>query len=570
MNISPDWITFGNFPPAFPATRRTFKTHSAGKSFFYWLAGGLLGAALPLAHAANWAWDSSPAATNFNSANWTSGSTPGTGTGTPATGDSLYFGASSQFSLNNDLNNYSFGALTFNASAGSYLITGNAITNSSGIANNSTSAQQINLNLFLSGNPTVTTTAGGGDLTLSGIISGPAYSLTVGSAPASGGGTQQGSTTLAGSTNNLAGVTIVNGNLTISGQTIVPAITIYQWNKAKNINAYLSVSNGGQLVFSSLAISVRNTGSHVTPLLTLDNGTLKTSAAATIGSGLGILINAGGVTVDTAGGSLASSSAFTHGTGSPDGGLILTGGNVLTLPGANNFSGNTVIKAGTLALTSGATLASTPQISLAGGATFDVSALAGGFTLGSSQTLAVFGTNASAVISGNFNSSSAPSLQFSLKPGVVPLQSTNGTLTLSANSTINVAVLNGGTGLTAGNYRLIAAATGGSVTGTAPAAVVVAGDGLAAGATGALQIVNNELYLAVSGGGSPKLLSNLNGRALNLNWASSGWKLQVQTNNLGSGLGTNWIDIAGSTTLTNYTVPVDAANEAVFFRLATP
>ena len=93
------------------------------------LIGSLLGVALPAALAANWAWDTSPGGANFNSANWTSGAIPGADTGTPASADSLYFGASSQLSLSNDFSGFTFNGLTFNSDANAYTIGGNAITN---------------------------------------------------------------------------------------------------------------------------------------------------------------------------------------------------------------------------------------------------------------------------------------------------------------------------------------------------------------------------------------------------------------------------------------------------------
>ena len=59
---------------------------------------------------------------------------------------------------------------------------------------------------------------------------------------------------------------------------------------------------------------------------------------------------------------------------------------------------------------------------------------------------------------------------------------------------------------------------------------------------------------------------------LNLAWPSDhlGWRLQVQTNTLGAGLGTNWNTVTGSTSVTNVTIPVNPANGAVFYRLTYP
>ncbi|HMP83635.1 MAG TPA: hypothetical protein PKA41_13120 [Verrucomicrobiota bacterium] len=59
------------------------------------------------------------------------------------------------------------------------------------------------------------------------------------------------------------------------------------------------------------------------------------------------------------------------------------------------------------------------------------------------------------------------------------------------------------------------------------------------------------------------------GNQLQLNWPEdhTGWLLQSQTNSLTSGLGTNWSNVADSTETNLMTLPVNAADDAVFFRL---
>ena len=107
------------------------------------------------------------------------------------------------------------------------------------------------------------------------------------------------------------------------------------------------------------------------------------------------------------------------------GSLTRGGGGRLTLNAANSYSGPTTITGGTLALGAGATLGATPLIQINGGTAFDVSALAGGFTLASGQTLAGSGsvTGAVADASGSF---------------IVPGGSNAiGTLTLASNLTLN-------------------------------------------------------------------------------------------------------------------------------------
>jgi fibronectin type 3 domain-containing protein len=59
---------------------------------------------------------------------------------------------------------------------------------------------------------------------------------------------------------------------------------------------------------------------------------------------------------------------------------------------------------------------------------------------------------------------------------------------------------------------------------------------------------------------------------LQISWPTdhTGWQLQSQTNNLGSGLGTNWINVTGSDQTNQLTVPLNSTNGAVFFRLVRP
>ena len=59
---------------------------------------------------------------------------------------------------------------------------------------------------------------------------------------------------------------------------------------------------------------------------------------------------------------------------------------------------------------------------------------------------------------------------------------------------------------------------------------------------------------------------------LTLNWPAdhTGWRLQVQTNDLTQGLGTNWVDIVNSTTTNQMIFPVNSADGDVFYRLVYP
>ena len=63
-----------------------------------------------------------------------------------------------------------------------------------------------------------------------------------------------------------------------------------------------------------------------------------------------------------------------------------------------------------------------------------------------------------------------------------------------------------------------------------------------------------------------------NGNAMTLSWPAdhTGWRLQVQTNPLTEGLGTNWFDVDGSTNVNELSIPVNPANGSVFYRLVYP
>src|SRR5262249_40271149 len=66
--------------------------------------------------------------------------------------------------------------------------------------------------------------------------------------------------------------------------------------------------------------------------------------------------------------------------------------------------------------------------------------------------------------------------------------------------------------------------------------------------------------------------ATISGNQLTLAWPSDhrGWILQAQTNSMGVGLTTNWIDVSGSETNIQSVINIDPANPTVFFRLRPP
>jgi len=173
--------------------------------------------------------------------------------------------------------------------------------------------------------------------------------------------------------------------------------------------------------------------------------------------------------------------------------VVSSGDNVLTAK--DTYTGATIINGGILALSGSSSISNTPDITIAGGAIFDVSGLSSTFGLAVGQTLS--NSTSTAIFAGKANSNSG---MFSLTyaAGTPSLMVTNGTLTLSAGTQFNVN--NTGPALAAGSYLLISndtVGTVGAVAGTAPP-VAVNGNGLAGAATAALQIKTNGLFLAVT------------------------------------------------------------------------
>jgi hypothetical protein len=68
------------------------------------------------------------------------------------------------------------------------------------------------------------------------------------------------------------------------------------------------------------------------------------------------------------------------------------------------------------------------------------------------------------------------------------------------------------------------------------------------------------------------LLASVAGNQLTLSWPADhiGWRLQVQTNPLATGLGTNWVDVPNSNTTNSQSFEMGYDNNSVFYRLVYP
>jgi len=189
-----------------------------------------------------------------------------------------------------------------------------------------------------------------------------------------------------------------------------------------------------------------------------------------------------------------STSAFSGVIENTSGTLTLTkvGTGTLTLSGANTYSGNTTISAGTLALGSAGSINNTAKISVAAGATFDVSAIAS-YTLGSSTSITASGTSSAATIKGGTTVSLGSRPITLTYDGSHPaLTISQGTLSLNGNAfTIN------GTQLAGGHTYTIVQQTSGNITSSGSYSVTGTAIG-AAGTTAAISVSGGNVILTIT------------------------------------------------------------------------
>ena len=299
-------------------------------------------------------------------------------------------------------------------------------------------------------------------------------------------------------------------------------------NAARDFKGTLTVNAG------TLTVSANQTGTGA--VVVNSPGTLTMSSLATLPSGCNMTANTGGTwnlngtsqTVGTLNGGGTITETYAHagtdtltvggggtfsgsiagGNGSTLQAIALTlnaSGNTLTLSGANSYQGATTISAGTLALSSGGTLANTPNITVASGAGLNVSAPTTALTLGSGQTLKASATGANTTGTITVGSSknltlggTTTALQFTAYGGgstaPLTLAGTGGNLDLNSKPV----TVTTSSQLAAGTYKLIAKGGSATVTGM-PGTLTVNGSGVVSGATPTLQVVSGELYLYVPG-----------------------------------------------------------------------
>ncbi len=447
--------------------------------------------------------------------------------------------------------------------AGSGVGAGGAIVNSSGYAGNAvaTSFQ----NLTLAGDTTIggpgrldfrsTDPNGGTDATLS--TGGQSYSLT----KVSGNVLQLASVQIDAA---LANINVQAGTLSFQGN--MPSLG--------NPAGTLTVSGGATLQFNSVSSDLKK-------ILVLNDGAIiNNSGGANIFDGSVTLLGNGFFNVG------GSSLTFTNSLSGAGSLSKVTGTGVLYLNATNTYTGSTLIGAGGIYLTEPADIRSSAAIAIGSGATLDV-------TGRSDQMLTVLGGH-SLTGSGTLNGSLTNLPASILAPGTptaigtftvngnASLNGTNLMKLVETNLTSDVLTVNGtlnfggtlvlqtlaGTLKAGDSFQLFTGGFTGSFANLVPATpgFNFLWDTNTLATTGVLNVI-------YTGNTTPtNLITSLNGTNLTLSWPvdHTGWRLQVQTNSLATGLGTNWVDIANSGSTNQFVVPVNGNSGSMFYRMVYP
>ncbi len=247
--------------------------------------------------------------------------------------------------------------------------------------------------------------------------------------------------------------------------------------------------------------------------------------------------------------------------------LVENGAANLYLSGTNTYTGPTIINGGALRLTGNGVLTNTTSIFVESIATLDVSGTTSGtLALNTNQTLK--GDGAFTVL-GNVVSRGTIELKGSKTGLVVTNDSVNGLSSITYGGTLKLD-LSGSPLASTDSFVLFSASTySGAFTNIVPA---TPGAGLTWNTNNL--IVNGTL--SVQGGGiatnPTNITATVSGSSLVLSWPADhlGWILQAQTNSLTSGLGTNWVDVSSSASVSAVTNTIVPANPSVFYRLRLP
>jgi autotransporter-associated beta strand protein len=342
--------------------------------------------------------------------------------------------------------------------------------------------------------------------------------------------------------------TVPNVNLTVSGAT-----TNLTWSGGNAGNAW------------DVKVTT-NWNGNTERFFDLDTVTFDDSGSAVPAINLSGILEPASTTVSATQNYTFSGSGKLSGSG----GLVKDGTGTLTILTANDYTGDTVINAGTV-LVNGAlgntTVTLNTSATLGGSGTIlGAVTVHGGCILAPGTSIGTLAISNNLVLEDGSTNLVEANLDTLMHDKVIGLNK------VTYGGTLNV-VLSGRPVTATDTFKFFSATTaatpfsspyGGAFTTIIPAAPgpYLAWDTSTLAKDGTLRV----LSLA------PKLSVQVSGNQINLSWppGNIGWLLQGQTNTLAAGLTTNWTTVPGSGLVDNVNITVDPANGSVFYRLVSP
>ncbi len=229
-------------------------------------------------------------------------------------------------------------------------------------------------------------------------------------------------------------------------------------------------------------------------------------------------------------------------------GLVKNGTNTLYLNAANTYSGLTTVSAGTLGGSG----------TITGSVLVTTNASIGGGTAAGISTLSVSGnltlTNGGGFFRLNRTGSASDNVIVSggltnFGTGIITVTNLGATLQVGDTFTLFSKAVTGGNTLTV---------TGGGAVWTNKLAL-----------NGTIQVIPSVNTNPTN------IVTSISGNVLTLSWPAdhTGWRLQVQTNSVTTGLVANsnaWSTVSGSTSVNSTSITINPANGSVFYRLVYP
>jgi autotransporter-associated beta strand protein len=388
----------------------------------------------------------------------------------------------------------------------------------------------------------------------------------------------------------VAGGEVGNGILLVRAGTAT--VGMIGLGNAGNADEAVVDVTGGSLYLGAGGIT--QVGTAVTNLIALGGGIL---GAATNWSCVLPITLAGPATIQAADAAGNAQSILLSGGLAGTGNLIKSGAGILTLANTNVYVGSTTVSNGDLQLIAPANLNGTNftafnlattnsilDLTSAGAYAADGVTLLTNSTLyltNQSQSLSGVGTIRGSLVASNGTTVTigaptgaltvtqrvelAGGLTMNLNRTNLPTASELISPVIGVDATATLTVANVGPAVQAGDvFRLFSAGYTGHFSDTNLPALtggLIWSNTLAS--NGRLTVVQTE------SSNPTNITYSISGRTLSLSWPAdhTGWTLQAQTNNLGTGLGTNWVSVSGSTATNTASISIDPAKPTVYFRL---